>query len=328
MAPVPLVSSLVQPNEPEPAAAPRLANFVIGGTEKSGTTSVFDYLSAHPQVCASSIKETDFFRHGYTGDPALDARRYASYFQKCNPRSPVWLEASPGYLGEAATVAPRLRALVPDAKVLFILRDPVERLYSSYNFHRGKLDLPASMSFDDYLQHCLAYDHQGGRPQAGLEEWYLKVLRYGCYAEFIASFRSQLPLGQLKVMFFESLREDAQAFMVALSEYLGIDAGFWAGFTFHKSNVTFSGRNPALHRLAMRINAIAEPLMRRYPGVKRMLVNAYKAVNQEREGYDPMSPQARELLIKYYAPSVRALEQLGTTLPPTWRYLTQRAVAK
>ena len=122
------MSSAVQPMESGMAIASRLANFVIGGTEKSGTTSVFDYLSAHPQVCASSIKETDFFRHGYTGDLAADARRYASYFEHCDSRSLVRLEASPGYLGEAATVAPRLRALVPEAKVLFILRDPVERL--------------------------------------------------------------------------------------------------------------------------------------------------------------------------------------------------------
>jgi uncharacterized protein YutE (UPF0331/DUF86 family) len=74
----------------------------------------------------------------------------------------------------------------------------------------------------------------------------------------------------------------------------------------------------------MRINALTEPVIRRYPKFKRMLVHAYKAVNQEREGYDPMSARARELLIEYYAPSVRALEQLGTTLPPAWRYLTQR----
>ncbi len=78
----------------------------------------------------------------------------------------------------------------------------------------------------------------------------------------------------------------------------------------------------------MRINALAEPVMRRYPGLKRKLVNTYKAVNQEREGYDPMSARARELLIEYYAPSVRRLEELGTTLPPTWRYLTQGASAK
>ena len=316
----------MQSQDIDSATIPRLANFIIGGTEKAGTTSVFDYLNAHPQVCTSSIKETDFFRHDHTGDLAVDARRYASYFEHCNPSSRVVLEASPGYLGEAATVAPRLRALVPDVKVLFILRDPVERLYSSYNFHRGKLDLPASMSFDDYLKHCLDYDCRVGEPQpSGLDPWYLKVLRFGCYVESIAAFRAQLPAEHLKVMFFESLREDAHAFMVELSGYLCIDPGFWSGFEFHKSNVTFSGRNRTLHRLAMRINAIAEPIMRRYPGLKRSLVSAYKVVNQEREGYDPMSPEARELLIEYYAPSVRALQQLGTTLPPAWHYLTQRA---
>ncbi len=314
---------------PGVAIAPRLANFIIGGTEKSGTTSVFDYLSAHPQVCASSIKETDFFRHGYTGDLAVDARRYASYFESCDPRSVVRLEASPGYLGEAATVAPRLRALVPQAKLLFILRDPVERLYSSYNFHRGKFDLPSGMSFDEYLGHCLNYDRRIAESQrSGLDEWYLKVLRFGCYAEFITSFRSQLPLEQIKVMFFESLREDERSFMVELSEYLRIDASFWSEFKFHKSNVTFSGRNRALHRLAMRVNALAEPVMRRYPGLKRMLVSTYKAVNQEREGYDPMSARAREQLIEYYAPSVRRLEELGTVLPPAWHYLKERTAAR
>ena len=100
---------------------PRLANFVIGGTEKAGTTSVFDWLSAHPQVHASLKKETDFFREHYTGDPDVDARRYAAYFEPCDPQARIVMEASPGYLGEAATVAPRMRALIPDAKVLFIL---------------------------------------------------------------------------------------------------------------------------------------------------------------------------------------------------------------
>ncbi len=319
----------MQKQEPEQASTPRLANFVIGGTEKAGTTSVFDYLNAHPQVCTSSIKETDFFRHDYTGELAADAQRYSSYFAHCNPRSRVLVEASPGYLGEAATVASRVRALVPNVKMLFILRDPVERLYSSYNFHRGKLDLPASMTFDDYLSRCLEYDRRvAGVQQSGLDEWYLKVLRFGCYAEFIAAFRSQMPAEQLKVMFFESLREDAQAFMAELSDYLDIDASFWSGYTFHKSNVTFSGRNRTMHRLAMRINAIAEPVMRRYPSLKRSLVRAYKFVNQEREGYDPMSARARALLIEYYAPSVRTLQQLGTSLPATWDYLTQPAASK
>jgi Sulfotransferase domain len=311
------------------AQAMRIANFVIGGTEKAGTTSVFNWLSAHPQVCASSRKETDFFREGFTGDLAADARRYAGYFEVCDRNQPVLMEASPGYLGEAATVAPRMRALAPNAKVLFILRDPIDRLYSSYHFHRGKLNLPPSVTFDDYVARCIAFDTRASAPrELGLDEWYLKALRFGCYSEFIAIFRSQLPARNIKVMFFEALRQDPRAFMVELSAFLEIDPGFWTDFEFRKSNVTFSGRNKTLHRLAMRMNAVTEPLMRRHPGLKQSLVRAYKTVNQEREGYDPMSPVARKLLTEFYRPDIGTLQQqLGLTLPEAWRHLTHEAMS-
>lgn len=306
----------------------RIANFVIGGTEKAGTTSVFDWLSAHPQVCASSRKETDFFRKGFTGDLALDSRSYAGFFADRDRNQPVRMEASPGYLGEAATVAPRMRVLAPDAKVLFILREPIDRLYSSYHFHRGKLNLPPSVTFDDYVSRCIAFDTRARAPrELGLDEWYLKALRFGCYSEFIAIFQSQLPARNIKVMFFEALRDDPRTFMVELSSFLAIDPAAWTDFDFRKSNVTFSGRNKTLHRLAMRMNAVAEPFMRRYPRLKRSLVRAYKTVNQEREGYDPMSPAARDLLTEFYRPDVRTLQQqLDATLPQAWRHLTRGAM--
>jgi Sulfotransferase domain len=308
---------------------PRLANFVIGGTEKAGTTSVFDWLSTHPAVGTSWRKETDFFRKEYTGDAAADRLRYGAYFEHADPRASVLMEASPGYLGEANLVAPRLRALVPQVRVLFILRDPIDRFYSSYHFHRGKLNLPHDLSFDDYVRKCLAYDRGANSPrELGLDEWYLRVLRFGCYAEFVEVFTANLRPAQVKVMFFEALREDERDFMQQLSAFLGIDPAHWSDFDFRKSNVTFSARLRGLHRLAMRTNTLAEPLMRRCPAFKQSLVRAYKALNQEREGYDPMPAATRELLREFYAPSIRALErQLDGPLPQSWRHLVQGRAA-
>ena len=311
------------------ARAPRLPDFIIGGTEKAGTTSVFDWLSGHPEVGASLRKETDFFREHPAGDVALDAERYAAFFERTDRHAKVLMEASPGYLGEAALVAPRMRTLLPDVKLLFILRDPIGRLYSSFQFHRGKLNLPQELTFDDYVRRCLAYDRGTRTPESlGLEEWYLKVLRFGCYADLLAIYRAHFPADRIKVAFFETLRSDERRFMQELSGFLEIDPAYWDGFDFRPSNVTFSARHRALHRLAMRTNALAEPIMRRYPGVKQSLVRVYKALNQEREGYDPMPPGTRAVLIDYYAPSLRRLEQqLERPLPEAWRRAAQGRAA-
>jgi hypothetical protein len=287
----------------------RIADFVIGGTEKAGTTSVFDWLSAHPEVGASSRKETDFFREPCARTD--DVARYAGYFAHCGPGRHVLMEASTGYLGEARQVAPRMGRLLPRARLLFMLRDPVERLHSSFQFHRGRLDLPADLGFADYVQRCLAYERDVRSAAAlSLGEWYLKVLRYGRYAEHLAVFREHFPASQVKVMLFESLRADPRAFMEQLSAYLGIDAGFWQDFDFRPSNVTFAGRNRALHRIAVRVNRRSEPVLRRYPRVRRSAVRLYKALNQSSARQEPMPAAIREQLVDYYAPSIAALRAM------------------
>jgi hypothetical protein len=298
----------------------RVADFIIGGTEKAGTTSVFDWLSAHPQVAAAARKETDFFRELYCGDREADLQRYAGFFAHCDRSRPVFMEASTGYLGEAATVAPRMAALVPQTRILFILRDPVERIHSSFQFHRGRLDLPAGLSFADYVERCLAYERRQRSPaELGLDEWYLKVLRFGRYAERLAIFREHLPAARIEVMFFEALGRDPAAFMRDLSVLLAIDAGFWDSFDFRPSNVTFAGRNQALHRVAVQINRRSEVVLRRVPGLKRSAVRLYKALNQSRERPPPMPAAVRSRLVDYYAPSIDALaRQIGDSKLEAW----------
>lgn len=297
----------------------RLPNFIIGGTEKAGTTSVFDYLCAHPQVCGSSKKETDFFSSEYTGDAQRDLECYAGYFSRCDAEVPVVMEASPGYLGEASKVAPRMRAMIPQVKLLFILRNPVDRFYSSYHFHRGKLNLPSDMTFESYVDFCIEYDT--GRKSSSelkVDDWYLKVLRFGRYAECLSIYRDVFRPERVKVMFFEALCEDPRSFMVELSDFIGVGTESWQQFEFRKSNVTFSGKNRALHQLAMKANELGEPVLRRFPSLKRSLVDVYKAMNQKREGYDPMTSAIRARLAAYYASSLADLQAMGVVVPGSW----------
>jgi len=299
---------------------PRIADFIIGGTEKAGTTSVFTYLGEHPGVCGSSSKETDFFRHEYSGNPYQDRASYARHFSTCSKRARVIMEASPGYLGEAATVAPRISELIPNAKLLFILRDPVERLYSSYNFHKGRLDIDKKIHFENYVDKCLAFDRgEADADELGLGEWYLKMLRFGCYAEYIRNYNAYFAGDQVKIMFFEQFTSDISGFMKELSIFLRIDINFWDNYEFRKTNVTFSGSNKMLHRAAITVNNRLERVLRQRPRLKHALVRLYKMINQAREGYDPMPASANETLKLYYRPHNEALRKLlGKEHLPGW----------
>jgi Sulfotransferase domain len=304
----------------------RLANFIIGGTDKAGTTSVFTYLSQHPQVCAASAKETNFFRHDFTGDLPRDLLKYGAHFRRCTSSVPVIMEASPAYLAEAPVVAPRMAQLLPDVKLLFILRNPIDRFYSSYKFHLGKLNIPASISIEEYVNKCLAYERDAANAgELGINEWCLKALRIGYYVDSLSPFFDNFPRQNIHVMFFDELERDARQFMSDLSAFLRIDAAFWDRYQFTKENVTFSVRNKSLHRLAMLINRKGEQFLRRRPTLKRTLTGFYYRLTGAQQGYAPMPPTVRGLLYDYYLPGNRALTRLlHQEIPGSWSSASPR----
>ncbi len=307
--------------------SPTIPNFIIGGTEKSGTTSVFVYLSQHPEVCASSKKETDFFRGELSGDPAIDHANYASFFTRCTSSTPIVMEASPGYLSEAATVAPRMAKVIPAVKLLFVLRNPVDRLYSAFCFHAARLNIRADISFEAYVDKCLAYERDPSLlASLGVDEWYLKTMGVGRYADSLQPFYALFPDANIRVMFFDELKADVQEFMNSVSRFLDIDATYWSSYEFQKENVTFSVANDRLHKLALAVNDRTESILRRRPGLKRALVGIYKRLNRAREGYEPMSQDVQRTVDSYYAPHLADLEALiGRPVPDAWRQSTSHS---
>ncbi len=296
-----------------------LANFILAGTEKAGTTSMFTYLSTHPSVCGSSVKETDFFRNLYSGDREKDVVNYARYFEDCADEVPIVMEASPGYLGGGEEVAARINALLPQTRLLFILRDPVDRMYSSFNFHVGKLNLSADLSFEEYIDKCVAYDSGQKTPaELGIGEWYLKVISFGRYADYLEHYYQQFPESQIKVMFFEDMNRDVVGFMRELCQFLEISPDHFDGYNFRKINVTYESKVKWLHKIAINFNVKSEPFLRHRPKLKQFMVSLYKKTNQAREGYDEMSDESRCRLKEYYRPSIGALQALVDIKNTPW----------
>ena len=114
-----------------------LPDFVIIGAQKSGTTSLYDFVIKHPAIASASTKEVEYFsmwhKHGdlwYRSNFPTSLLRY--YFYKKTKQKLLSGEASPNYLFYP-TVPSRMKAILPDIKLIVILRNPVDRAYSHYN---------------------------------------------------------------------------------------------------------------------------------------------------------------------------------------------------
>lgn len=116
-----------------------LPTFFIIGAARAGTTSLHYYLSQHPQIQMSATKEPHFFA-GPAGEFAFGAPRVDrldDYRALFDPRASVRGEASPSYAAypRRVGVPARIKELVPDARLIYLVRDPIERTVSHYR-HR------------------------------------------------------------------------------------------------------------------------------------------------------------------------------------------------
>ena len=261
-----------------------LPNFIIGGAPKSATSSVFAYLSEHPEVCGSSVKETNFLIKRYSGVAADDRAKYSECFSHCSGEAKVVMEATPGYLVRGEIVAERLKSLCPEAKVLFILREPAERLYSHYNYNLHVLSsFEADVSMDEYIRDCMSYSATGVAPEGGrIRKKTLVDIDTGKYSVHLKEFFARFAPDSIRIMFYEDIKADARAFMGELCRYLGIDSSFYDGYTFNKVNVTTVGRSRGLHKAVNKLGKKMEFVTKRSHGKSGLLGGLYKAVNEKR----------------------------------------------
>jgi hypothetical protein len=131
----------------------RLANLVIAGTVKAGTTSLFRFLAGHPDICGSRVKETCYFlpvRYGGDLPPVGD---YARQFEHCGSRK-YRLESTPGYFEGGRRVAERMNEMLDGVRIIIVLRDPVDRLRSFYSYQKAQVNVPKNLKLAEYIDQC------------------------------------------------------------------------------------------------------------------------------------------------------------------------------
>lgn len=184
-----------------------LVDFLVIGAMKCGTTSLHHYLSLHPNIGMAAEKEVNFF---FGAHPGSDGNfwRGTDWYQDRFPRGPdiqIRGETSPGYTSpDHPRVAERIAALVPDVRLVYLVRDPLERALSQYRHHRrdGAEHRPADEALLDPGSH------------------YLQRSRF---AERLEPFVERFPGAQLAVVEQSDLSERTTGTVTAICEFLGVE---------------------------------------------------------------------------------------------------------
>jgi hypothetical protein len=191
-------------------------DFVIGGTQKGGTSALDSFLRQHPEICMpTSRKELHFFDRE---DENRDYKEYHANF-KPKPQHRVIGEASPIYI-YWETAPYRIWKYNPQMKWILALRNPVERAFSAWNMEtkRGKDKLTFADAIEREPERC--------REALPLQHRVYSYVDRGFYAQQVRRLFNIFGKENVLVLLSEELRYEHQKTLRSVFEFLGVDSSF------------------------------------------------------------------------------------------------------
>ncbi|MDP9341266.1 MAG: sulfotransferase [Actinomycetota bacterium] len=268
------------------AVAGRLPNFFVIGAMKAGTSSLYRYLSAHPEVfLPAETKEPAFFARNWR----LGVNWYRSLFEEAGEAVAVG-EASTSYskFPTVTTVPERMAGLVPEARLIYLLRDPIERMKSHYVWLtvHGTETRPIDVALLE-------------------EPAYVAVSRYALQ---IKRFLPYYGLDRFLLITSEALRAQREATLRRVFEFLGVDPAFRVPDMEREFNRTGGRRSGgAIMRAARRLPMARRLSVEAPPALRR--VAAHVLTREEPAPDTTLRPETDQELRERLSGDVRRLRE-------------------
>lgn len=287
-----------------------LPTFIIAGTAKAATTSLYAYLTEHPDIYMSPVKETRYFAfepantdHFHAGQDRFPVRTFAEYvalFDDVTSESAIG-EASPQYIF-SRHARRTIREVIPNVQLVFSLRHPAERFYSLHqmNIRNGRDKRNFSEMIREEADHLVKYS-------------YSKALS-GWFSDFSAQ--------QIHVLIFRDLKREPQRTLREVFQFLSVDAEFVPNLET-KHNVGGVPHNLAIHRVLRnaRRNKFTKNLAAGIPSVLKKQLSQHMKGFEVRNMRHPegISKADAQFLLELFAEDIHELEELLGRNLDAWR---------
>lgn len=273
-----------------------LPDFIVIGAMRAGTTSLYKYLNAHPAIGMSEQKETDFFIEELNWDRGLDW--YSGQFK---PGFEVYGEVSPNYTKALRFpgVPARIASVVPQSRLIYVLRDPIKRAVSHYT-------------------HLWLHDPATPPPEALTESdsaW-RNIVDTSRYHRQLSEFLAHHALENIFVIEFEAFTRDPAPTLSALAKFIGVDDRWDRGDGVRTNTSDQIAQAPAW-LLALQKNRAVADVGRRLPGFVKAGLNAAIAWRKPREA-PGFGPEAQARIAEAVAPDAEKLRRLTGLAFDSW----------
>lgn len=262
--------------------ADRLPAFVVIGAVKGATTWIANQLRNHPDLWLPDA-EPHFFSSEYEQGPQW----YASLFDPA-PAGRIVGEKSADYLAHPMAAA-RMASMMPNARLIVQLRDPVQRAYSDYCmlFRRGTV---------------------GGDPRKYLEGENAAQSRFltgGLYGAHLARFLLHYPRSQIQVILYESLRHSSEQVIADTCHHIGVRVHIRPEEVGRRNNDSKAEMLPLrLRNMLKPMRPLLDPL-RGNPLLSRMRASLAAPVR-----YPPLTNELKQMLRRYYREDTLMLQEI------------------
>lgn len=289
-----------------------MPNFLIIGAPKSGTTSLAQYLGQHPQIYISPKKEPYFFafenesvnfQSPYGADKVINQavvskmEAYQTLFQDVSHETAVG-EASTLYL-YFPKAAPRIKHHLPNAKLIAILRNPIDRAYSGFMHALRENQEPVN----DFT---VALSQEKER----IDQNYGPLWRYqdqGFYYQQLKLYYDSFNPEQIKIYLYEDLQNNLPALLHDIFLFLDVDTTFKPD-TSSRYNMTGIPQNKFLHYFLSNAHFAKSILKAFLP--QRWLKDIAMSLNKANLVKPELSPLLRQQLIEVYREDITNLQEL------------------